>query len=192
MRHQYTSAWLCNVFLRFIGFFISKRGDEFMKNRQKKQHKKNASPQQEMRCPYCGKPVHLIPAKGILPPWSKITQLLACTDYPKCDSYVCVQPGTDKPLGSIADKKLRMLRQSAHSYFDQLYTSGYMTRDDAYVWLADKVFRPRSEAHIGNFSEYHCKLIIEESQKLLAYRRRHQDNVLGYVSQNNYDRRLHA
>ncbi len=71
-------------------------------------------------------------------------------------------------MGSLANHELRTLRRTAHYYFDQLYKSGRMTRQDAYRWLADKMRTPLSEAHIGQFGEYYCKQVIEESRRVLG------------------------
>jgi len=134
-------------------------------------NKKKRKVNNEARCPYCGRPARIIPAAGILPDHAKVTHLLACSNYPKCDSYVCVHPGTTKPMGVIANAELRKLRQQAHIHFNKLYQTGIMSKDDAYAWLADKIWAPRSEAHIGQLSEYYLQLVIAESKRLMAYRR---------------------
>ena len=90
---------------------------------------------------------------------------------PECDSYVRVHAGTNIPVGSMANHELRTLRRTAHHYFDQLYESGYMSKQDAYQWLADLIMAPLSEAHIGHLGEYYCKQVIEESRKLLERRK---------------------
>lgn len=136
-----------------------------MKNKRKR--KANNA----LRCPYCGSSTRIVPATGILPASSKVTHLLTCSNFPRCDSYVCMHQGTNKPMGTIANGDLRKLRQQAHIHFNKLYQTGVMSRDDAYAWLADKIWVPRSEAHIGCLSEHNLHLIIAESQKLLAYRR---------------------
>ena len=59
----------------------------------------------------------------------------------------------------------------ASDYFDQLYESGYMSKQDAYQWLADLIMAPLSKAHIGHLGEYYCKQVIEESRKLLERRK---------------------
>lgn len=141
-------------------------------NELKQTRKKKKTPVQALRCPYCGKPARLMPAAGILPPTSKITHVYACSGYPKCDAYVCVHPGTNIPMGTLANPALRQLRQAAHYHFDKLHSTGLMTKTDAYAWLADRVFMPRSQAHIGNFSEYYCQLVIDESKRLLSNRRK--------------------
>ena len=77
-----------------------------------------------MRCPYCGSPVVLRSADGIYHDNRRGTWLYVCRNYPQCDAYVRVQPGTDIPVGTMADRKLRALRAEAHRYFDRLYKSG--------------------------------------------------------------------
>ena len=135
-------------------------------SKKKKKKAKSAAP----RCPYCGKPAKLISAAGILPPQSKVSKVYACGDYPECDVYVCVHPGTDVAMGTLADAKLRRLRQEAHRCFDRLYKDGLMSKTDAYAWLADRTWLPRQQAHIGCFGEYHCQLVIQECRGLLAER----------------------
>lgn len=94
--------------------------------------------------------------------------LYVCKNYPACDAYVRVHKGTTVPMGVPANWKLRKLRNEAHHYFDQLYKRGYMTKQDAYYWLADILCVPFSEAHIGYLGEYYCQKVIEESKKVLA------------------------
>lgn len=97
-----------------------------------------------------------------------------CTNYPECDAYVRVHAGTNIPVGSLANHELRTLRRTAHHYFDQLHQSGYMSKQDAYQWLADLIAAPLSEAHIGHLGEYYCKRVIEESRKILDRARKNQ------------------
>lgn len=134
-------------------------------NKTKKKRKGfNAS---SLRCPYCGSTVVYRSADGIYHENKKGTMLYVCSNFPECDAYVRVHAGTNIPVGSLANHELRSLRRTAHHYFDQLYISGYMSKQDAYQWLADIVCAPLSEAHIGHLGEYYCKLVIEESRKLL-------------------------
>ncbi len=141
-------------------------------NKNKKKRKGfNAS---TMRCPYCGSTVVYRSADGIYRDNSKDTMLYVCSHYPECDSYVRVHAGTNIPVGSLANHELRTLRRTAHQYFDKLYLSGYMSKQDAYQWLADIIQAPMSEAHIGHLSEYYCKQVIEQSRKLLDRNRRIQ------------------
>lgn len=141
-------------------------------NKNKKKRKGfNAS---GMRCPYCGSTVVYRSADGIYRDNSKGAMLYVCTNYPECDAYVRVHAGTNIPVGSLANHELRTLRRTAHHYFDQLHQSGYMSKQDAYQWLADIISAPLSEAHIGHLGEYYCKRVIEESRKILDRSKRSQ------------------
>ena len=67
----------------------------------------------------------------------------------------------------MADGKLRALRTAAHHAFDKLYRNGFMTRQEAYMWLANLISAPLGQAHIGYLGEYYCNLVIQESRLLL-------------------------
>lgn len=126
----------------------------------------------KMRCPYCGAPVVLRSADGIYKNNERGMMLYVCSNYPKCDAYVRVHAGTNIPVGTLANQELRSLRRTAHNYFDRLYKTGIMSKQDAYLWLSDLLQSPLSEAHIGYLGEYYCKQVIEESRKILdRYRR---------------------
>ena len=60
-----------------------------------------------MRCPYCGSPVVLRSADGIYKENHANTKLYVCSRYPACDAYVRVHEGTNKPVGSLADHRLK-------------------------------------------------------------------------------------
>ena len=82
-------------------------------------------------------------------------------------SYVRVHPGTKIPVGTMANRELRALRNEAHRNFDQLHKQGLMSKEDAYCWLASILAAPLGQAHIGYLGEYYCKQVIEESKKVL-------------------------
>jgi ssDNA-binding Zn-finger/Zn-ribbon topoisomerase 1 len=139
------------------GFFIWE--DPMMK---KKRAQHNAP-----RCPYCGSHAVLKSADGIYRDNERNTMLYVCSRYPVCDSYVRVHPGTKIPMGTMANRELRTLRNEAHRAFDQLHKRGLMTREDAYRWLASVLGVPMGQAHIGCLGEYYCRRVIEESEKVL-------------------------
>ncbi len=120
-----------------------------------------------IRCCYCGASVTLRSAEGIIPEFKPGTMLYVCRNYPACDSYVKVHPGTKLPMGSLANKELRTLRRKAHFHFDQLYSTGLMSREEAYEWLAAQLMLPMEKAHIGQLGPYYCQQVIDESKKLL-------------------------
>lgn len=113
--------------------------------------KRKAAGQRPVRCPYCGSTVELRSADGIYQDNRRDTWLYVCRNYPQCDAYVRVHAGTDIPVGTMADRKLRALRTEAHRYFDRLYKSGYMSKQEAYGWLAGIISAPLSQRTLGTW-----------------------------------------
>ena len=100
-----------------------------------KKRKKGINPS-AMRCQYCGGTVVLRSADGIYHENHSHTMLYVCSNYPRCDAYVRTHPGTNIPVGTLANRELRTLRNQAHHYFDQLYLSGLMSKQDAYCMMS--------------------------------------------------------
>lgn len=136
-----------------------------MKHHQKRKGMKNAAP----RCPYCGSHTVLRSADGIYVDNSRETMLYVCKNYPACDAYVRVQPGTTIPLGTVANRELRAMRAEAHRHFNQLFKYGFMTKHDAYQWLAGILNVSRDQAHIGCLNEITCEYVTREAKKLVAW-----------------------
>ena len=120
------------------------------------------------RCPYCGAMTHLRSADGIYFDNSRNAMLYVCRNFPRCDSYVKVHPGTTIPMGTVANKKLRALRKEAHKYFNQIYDRAIMSRQEAYQWLSEYLGLPQERAHIGMMGEYYCQMVIDGSKMLLS------------------------
>lgn len=87
------------------------------------------------------------------------------------DAYVGCHPGTDKPLGSAADKTVRAARSEVHRLFDPMWRGESMTRSQAYRWLARQLNIPFADCHIGMFDEGQCSAAIKRvelrNQKIL-------------------------
>ncbi len=75
--------------------------------------------------------------------------LYVCAKCPACDAYVRTHLGTTIPVGEMANGHMRALRRTDHRYFDQLHQSGYMSKKEAYRWLAATISAPMSQAHIS-------------------------------------------
>lgn len=118
----------------------------------------------------CGCQAVLRPAQEVCKGAKPGAMAYVCIRYPKCDSYVMAKPDTLEPMGDLAGPELRRLRRAAHVSFNRIYESGLMTKQAAYQWLANAVQAPMSHAHIGYLGEYYCRVVIEESEKLLARR----------------------
>ena len=128
--------------------------------------------QQTVRCPYCGAIADLRPAAEIYSDESATGELYVCRNYPSCKSYVRACPSTRLPMGPLANGDLRHLRIMAHRRFDQIWKTGVMSRQQAYRWMADFFCIPLRDAHIGQFSEYRCKQVIEKCESVLQQQAR--------------------
>lgn len=113
---------------------------------------------ESVKCPYCGKTAELVDSIEIY--GRSYGMVYLCR---KCDAYVGCHPGTDKPLGRLANRELRMWKMRAHSAFDLLWKCRHMRRQQAYAWLAEKLDIPTEQCHIGMFDVDMCQKVIDVS-----------------------------
>lgn len=64
----------------------------------------------------------------------------------------------------MADRATKKLRKEAHDVFDVLWSSGLMTRDRAYVWLANELNIESEQAHIALLNKDQLKQVIAASK----------------------------
>jgi hypothetical protein len=113
-------------------------------------------------CPYCeGKPKltssKVVYGKDYGPIW-------LCS----CGAFVGCHPGTEKPLGMVANQELRQLRKEAHHCFDLVWktavrvfgVSKHNARNHAYERLSLLTGTPRKYMHIAMLDEDECRNII--------------------------------
>ncbi|TLG71393.1 zinc-finger-containing protein [Culicoidibacter larvae] len=108
-------------------------------------------------CPYCGSEAKLLSSKEFYGT-DYGTNVYSCPD---CDAYVGTHGRGGRPLGTLANQQLRILRRKCHKEFDKLWQKrGGWTRGGAYQWLADTMGLTAEEAHIGMFSVEQCQLLL--------------------------------
>ena len=121
-----------------------------------------------MNCPYCHHSVFLSRSSEIV--YRKdYGPLWICSRFPQCDSYVGCHPGTDKPLGTLANKELRDARSAAHARFDPLWIrkaqqqrcSKGQARRRGYRWLAKKLGIKEEACHIAMFDVETCRRVVQ-------------------------------
>ncbi len=134
----------------------------------KKKKKQSKTAQRRIRCPVCGGVGILRPASEIYGDPARTDRMYVCSNYPRCRSYVGTYPGTNIPMGTLADGDLRHLRIQAHRRFDSVWQTGIMTRDGAYRWMADLFGIPMSDAHIAKLGEYRCRELIRACDRILG------------------------
>ena len=128
---------------------------------------------EELKCPYCDGKAHLRDASSIYHSFKYKGKMFVCENFPKCDSYVGCHPNTTKPLGRMANKKLRTMKSKAHEYFDPLWKKRVFARKKslsynrtkAYKWLAEQLELPESKCHIGLFDVDMCRKVIDVCSK---------------------------
>ena len=128
---------------------------------------------EELKCPYCGGKAQLRDASSIYHSFKYRGKMFVCENFPKCDSYVGCHPNTTKPLGRMANKKLRTMKSKAHEYFDPLWKKRVFARKKslsynrtkAYQWLAEQLDLPESKCHIGLFDVDMCRKVIDVCSK---------------------------
>ena len=63
---------------------------------------------------------------------------------------------------------MAVLRGRTHSVFDQLWKDKYMTRTQAYVWLAKQMNLSPDQAHISLFDREQCLATVSLCHTYLA------------------------
>ena len=119
-------------------------------------------------CPYCRAPAKLVTGAEAYPQRSDLATVRVWICRP-CGARVGCHPGTDVPLGTLADAELRRARAEAHDAFDVRWArkgprvrQGWtMTRTDAYLWLAKQLGLGYADCHIGSFDLATCRRVVE-------------------------------
>lgn len=110
-------------------------------------------------CPYCGEFSVKVGGAAIYPHRPDLYEKTFYQCAP-CDAYVGCHPGTTKPLGRLADEKLRRAKNRAHAAFDPLWKDEGMKRGSAYAWLADRLGIKKEDCHIGMFDVDQCAAVV--------------------------------
>ena len=114
-----------------------------------------------IKCPYCGSQALLRPASAVRRNAAPGEMVYVCARYPVCDAYVSAHKESLLPMGTLADKALRLKRRQAHIALNRLWEENHMTKKEAYRWLQVQLGLPEAEAHIARFSEFRCRQVID-------------------------------
>jgi len=107
-------------------------------------------------CHYCNVSTSLVTGEEIYPHRIDLhnKHFYKCR---QCGSYVGCHPRTTRPLGTVANTRLRQLRSQVHRHFDPLWKNGGLSRGAAYSWLAHKLGIEIRECHTALFDEARCR-----------------------------------
>ena len=130
------------------------------------------------QCPYCGRPSVFHMDSSYIYRGQNYGPVFECEP---CGAYVGAHRATLLPMGTLANKPLRILRMQCHKLFDPLYkdlsqaypehgrgltrpahnsTMRGAARTRAYRWLAAQLNIPLDDCHIAMFREDRCREVI--------------------------------
>lgn len=114
-------------------------------------------------CPYCGEATEIVNSERVYN--RDFGDLLICTRYPECDSYVGCHDNSGKPKGTIANRALRKLRQQCHAKFDPLWHPlpgefRKQARVKLYRWLSEGFAIPQESSHIAMLDDKQCRQLL--------------------------------
>ncbi len=111
-------------------------------------------------CDYCKKPARLVNGRKLYPHRQDLFDKKFYQCEP-CDAHVGCHPGTEKPLGRLANPGLRQAKIRAHGAFDPIWRSGRTSRGHAYKLLAEQLGIIQEDCHIGMFDVDMCNRVVE-------------------------------
>lgn len=110
-------------------------------------------------CPYCKEPAKLVGGQELYPHRKDLYSKKFYQCEP-CEAHVGCHPNTEKPLGSMANSRLRKLRMAAHQSFDPIWKEHHwLSRREAYDWLAKELRISTDDCHIGKMNEDQCSMV---------------------------------
>ena len=123
-----------------------------------------------LACPYCHRPATFLPSSESIYHGRDYGPVWICKP---CDAWCGCHPGTNRPLGRLANAELRAAKIRVHAAFDPIwknrlaeksaidprYTKG-MARGGRYKRLAELLGIPKERCHIGEFDVELCMRAI--------------------------------
>lgn len=89
---------------------------------------------------------------------------------PKCGASVRCHPGTDRAMGTVADKETHRLRRLAHIWLDAIWKNHLKrSRYNTYSWLALRLDINRDRVHIALFDKQTCLKVIDICSKYIHH-----------------------
>ncbi|HEY1900740.1 MAG TPA: zinc-finger-containing protein [Steroidobacteraceae bacterium] len=141
-------------------------------------------------CPYCTATAVYLPSSAQIYQGRDYGPVWCCN---VCNAYVGCHPGTNRPLGRLANAELRKWKRAVHHVFDPIWRRRYelrvlddpkykvwMARGGRYKQLAQLLGIPVDQCHIGMFDVPMCKRAVEICQSgQLAAADRQKDEARG-------------
>ena len=113
-------------------------------------------------CPYCGKPSALMTQKEWYGKDFSGRMLYGCRS---CDASVGTHPN-GKPLGTLANKELKLLRQQCHALIDPIWQNGILNRYEVYA----RIKKQFQIEHIGESTKEECLRLIKGFKNIMEFK----------------------
>lgn len=111
-------------------------------------------------CPYCAGRVSIVNNSEMFgKPHGDWPWVYLCGNK-QCGAYVDMLAGTNIPKGTLADTATRQARARAKQIFNPIWQNGYMTKAEAFGWLAGKLGIPEAECDIYRFDVMACRRTV--------------------------------
>jgi len=85
-----------------------------------------------------------------------------------CDAYVGTHKGSKVPLGTLANKDLRALRNQAHAIVDPYWQKYKIGRHIIYKMLGKFMGTEPKDTHIGMYNDEQCTKIIQGFKQYMS------------------------
>ncbi len=106
-------------------------------------------------CPYCKSDTKVLTQQEVYGRMYSLDVVCCCKNFPHCDSYVGTH-SDGRPLGRLANKRLRLLKKDCKEPFNRLWEIKRMTRSEAYRELSEFLDLDPELTHFGMFGETTC------------------------------------
>lgn len=121
-----------------------------------------------VNCPYCGKEARITRGAAILPNRKDLRRARFFICDP-CEAWVRCKPGTDEPMGRLANKVLRDLKHEFNRALErkvrEMQAVSGMSHVDTMVaaltWLAKRLRIPITDCAPHLFDEFRCREAID-------------------------------
>ena len=121
-------------------------------------------PAPTLPCPECGAP--LVRKEG----QHGIFYGCSTWRWTGCTGSHSAHQSSGKSMGTPAVQDVKEARHKAHTQFDALWTTGQMSRKQAYVWLQKVMRLTKRDAHFAKFSLDQCQQAVAEIKRLRKQR----------------------
>lgn len=124
----------------------------------------------DITCPYCNSSAIQVTGREIYPQRSDLySRAFWCCSNGHPPAYVGCHPGTNRPLGTLADGLLREIRSQTHVLYDRLWQEQHFTRSQCYALLSAHLKLPLDQTHIAMFDAAQCRSTMRFARDILAH-----------------------